>query len=174
MSTSKTAKAKAAIDTAQDALQQAEDALAGKSREEIGAAADATIAAITGYDQPDGTDEQPGADAPIEAAADDAPSVPDAAPPPAAGDKPTGECVAFCVADALIRLGIGSKFASSHAIHRTMIGVMFHPDGTVSAGAFIEDRPENFDRHAGGMLAIANAGGARPAIPGHARKLFGG
>lgn len=147
MGTSKTAKAKKAIDDAQEALQAAEDALTRKSRVE------AAIEAITSYD------------APIEAAGDLA---------AASTEKPTGECVTFSVADALIRLGLDSQFSSAHAIHRTMIGVMFHPDGTVSAGAFIEERPEQFDRYAAGMLAITNAGGAIPAKPGQSRKLFGG
>lgn len=150
MGTSKTAKAKKAIDEAQDALQAAEDALTGQSSK---ARADAVIEAITSYD------------APIEAAGDLA---------AASTEKPTGECVTFSVADALIRLGLDSQFSSAHAIHRTMIGVMFHPDGTVSAGAFIEERPEEFDRYAAGMLAITNAGGAIPAKPGQSRKLFGG
>ncbi len=147
MGTSKTAKAKKAIDEAQEALQAAEDALTRKSRVE------AAIEAITSYD------------APIEAAGDLA---------AASTEKPTGECVTFSVADALIRLGLDSQFSSAHAIHRTMIGVMFHPDGSVSAGAFIEERPEQFDRYAAGMLAITNAGGAIPAKPGQSRKLFGG
>lgn len=156
MGTSKTAKAKQAIDDAQEALQAAEDALTSDSRK---ARADAVIEAITSYDRPDA------GDAPIGAAAELA---------AASTEKPTGECVAFSVADALIRLGLDSQFSSAHAIHRTMIGVMFHPDGTVSAGAFIEERPEEFDRYAAGMLAITNAGGAIPAKPGQSRKLFGG
>lgn len=153
MGTSKTAKAKKAIDEAQEALQAAEDALSRKTKIE------AAVEAITSYDRPDA------GDAPIGAAAELA---------AASTEKPIGECVAFTVADALIRLGLDGQFSSSHAIHRTMIGVMFHPDGTISAGAFIEEHPEQFDRHAAGMLAIANAGGAIPAKPGQSRKLFGG
>lgn len=154
MSKSKTAKAKAAIDEAQAALQAAEDALETPTKK-----AEATVAAIMSYDEP----QDSAGDAPIESASDREPA-----------PKPMGECVAFSVADALIQLGIDANFASSHLIHRTMIGVMFHPDGTVSAGAFVEARPEHFDRHAAGMLAIANAGGVAAVQPAEARKLFGG
>lgn len=160
MSKSKTAKAKAAIDEAQAALQAAEDALETPAKK-----AEATVAAIMSYD------EDAAGDAPIEE------SQPSGHQPPPADigpypEKKMGECVAFSVADALIQLGLDANFSSSHLIHRTMIGVMFHPDGTVSAGAFVEARPEHFDRHAAGMLAIANAGGVAAVQPAEARKLF--
>lgn len=91
---------------------------------------------------------------------------------PALDVQASGECVAFSVADALIHLGIDANFPSSHVLHATMVGVLFHPDGSVSVGAFVEGRRDKFDRHAAGMLAIANAGTSRVVKAAEAAKLY--
>lgn len=167
MATSKTKRAKAAIDEAQAALQQAEDALGVKTPAEVTAVAEQTYEAIVTYDAQDAA-----GDAPIEAATDAQAEAP--APNSAPATQPDGEAVAFTVAEALTYLGIDAQFASSHAIHRTVIGVLFNADGSAHVGAFVEERPEHFNRHEACMLAISSAAKSEPVKPAYGRKLIRG
>lgn len=107
------AKAKAAIDEAQDALDEAE-------------------AALDAADSPIGEVE----------------TKPKAKP---------GKTVTFTVADALIQLGRDSQFASSHAIHRTVIAVRYHDDGTIAVGSYVGE-VDGFDREEAGRVAMSRIG----------------
>ena len=68
-----------------------------------------------------------------------------------------GKTVTFTVADALTQLGIDAQFASSHAIHRTMIAVSYHDDGSVAVGGYVvpQERAHKFDRDDAGRMAVA-------------------
>lgn len=191
---SKTAQAQEAIDAAQAALQQAEDALTPAQK---AAKADATIEAIVTYDQP----ETAASDAPV--GDDDKPEtcesgLKDCGPveyhdadgvplckacwdslEAVEGHEPEGNqpefppgitsqspqpvehhdarFAAFTVADALTYLGVDAQFPSSHAIHRTMIAVAYHPDGTASVGMHVEQRPERWNREASASEALFRA-----------------
>ena len=139
MARKNTKAAQAAIDDAQAALAAAEDALGNKPENaypesedapqgEPDAIAEQTYAAIATYDQPE-----------------------------PAKDLTPGKAVTFTVADALTFLGIDAQFASSHAIHRTMIAVSYHDDGSVSVGSYVtpQDRAHKFCRDDAGRMAVA-------------------
>lgn len=137
-----TKAAQAAIDDAQAALAAAEAALGNKPENadpeaedapqgapDVSDIADATYAAIATYDQPE-----------------------------PAKDLAPGRTVTFTVADALTHLGTDAQFASSHAIHRTMIAVSYHDDGGVSVGSYVapQERAHEFDRDDAGRMAVAH------------------
>ena len=135
-----TKAAQAAIDDAQAALAAAEDALGTKPENAYPEAEDApvgdpeptvaeqTYAAIVNYDQPE-----------------------------PAKDLTPGKTVTFTVADALIQCGTDAQFASSHAIHRTMLAVSYHDDGSVSVGGYVtpQERAHKFNRDDAGRMAVA-------------------
>lgn len=139
MARKNTKAAQAAIDNAQAALAAAEEALGNKPENaypeaedapqgEPESVAEATYAAIATFDQPE---------------------------PPA--DPAPGKTVTFTVADALTFLGTDAQFASSHAIHRTMIAVSYHDDGSVSVGSYVapQERAHKFCRDDAGRMAVA-------------------
>ena len=189
MGKSKTTKAKEAIDQAQAALQQAEDALTPEAKT---AKAEATIEAIVTYDQPEtaasdapvGDDDRPETCesglkdcGPVEY--HDADGVPlckacwdeleavegrePVTPASIAGlspqpvEHPDARFAAFTVADALTYLGVDAQFPSSHPIHRTMIAAVYHPDGTCTIGAYVERKPERFNRDTAAARALSEA-----------------
>ena len=130
-----TKAAQAAIDEAQAALAAAEDALGNKPANAYPEAEDA----------PQGEPESVAEanyraivtyDEPVEAA--------------------PGRTVAFTVADALIQLGTDAQFASSHAIHRTVIAVTYHDDGSVSVGAHVGE-VRRFSREDAARVALDRA-----------------
>ena len=154
MARKNTRAAQAAIDNAQAALAAAEDALGNKPENAYPEAEDApqgepdpstiaeqTYAAIATYDEPQG-DEPPPADI---------------GPYPKPAQAQANSMEWFTIGDALTYLGRDSLYPSSHPLHRTMIGVLLHKDGSVQVGAHVWPDPSTFDREAASREAIMAA-----------------